>query len=383
MQTKLNSKIKIAICMLLLPIMCIAQTKTKQQTLKFISYSCGDLCHYEFIDVKTNKNVNFNSDDFEDNRNFKCIEEIDTKCENGTDKCPLKGQKYSVMLQYKLAPIYDIGEDGYTQTNKKEYKWVIVKMEKIINSQTNSNTKTNLDFIKEFKGKYPMYINLLAKEPLNTRLKNLLGINYSRFTQNFQTQTPIETKDYIYFVKGCKEHSCVFNESILCIDVKNNLIYVGIINDGVLEIFSENKSKIPEMLQTWADGFGIQSANGSFKIGYYGNIDHIDGCSCFFALNEKDYNDRNYIYSDDRESNAYISVSDNIIKLKFKEQTINKTTVKTAINNDYKVVITLFESDVINSEESESTIYNKGTIEITNIHTQDKIIRKIYGVCGC
>ena len=193
----------------------------------------------------------------------------------------------------------------------------------------------------------------------NEALKNLIDFHCNSF--NIQMNgTPV----YQEYGSWCKSEGTI----------KRNISYADF-------TLTETKNNNIGMLLLYQPE--IQSNNKQFKLGFFGLLDQTEGCSCYFSLSELDYNNNVYIYSDDEMNSAYISIDGKILKFKFNSKEISNSTIITAINKDYNVVITLPHKNSVVTEESESTTFNDGTIEITNIHTQDKIVRTIYGVCGC
>lgn len=137
---KFDLKISVVICMILLSILCAAQSKTKQLKLKFVSYECGDACYYTFNNMATQKEFSFS---YEDEVYERCspnckklFAEIDMKCDEKFDNCILKEQEYIATQEYKLVPIYEMTEEGVVnKTNKNEYKWVITDMKKVVSTK--------------------------------------------------------------------------------------------------------------------------------------------------------------------------------------------------------------------------------------------------------
>ena len=79
-----------------------------------------------FKDFKTHK-----EEEYEWVGEIPAIKEIADKCE-GHDGCPaLKGQAYSVTLNYKLMDIEEWNGEELVPTGKKNKRWVIVAAKKI------------------------------------------------------------------------------------------------------------------------------------------------------------------------------------------------------------------------------------------------------------
>jgi hypothetical protein len=107
--------------------------EVKKLTLQLKSYSCGDGCYYEFIDMKTQKKYSFaTTNQFDNTTKSKwktAINEIETKCD-GEDNCPLVDKTYTTTLVYKSVPQYDWDGEVWKKTKKKENKWVIASCAK-------------------------------------------------------------------------------------------------------------------------------------------------------------------------------------------------------------------------------------------------------------
>jgi hypothetical protein len=113
-----------------------SQVQIKKCKLEFVEKSTGDLVHYTFKNVFTNKteDVQF---DLKKRQEYEAVKfEIDEKCGIDTNKseapsqnCMLKGTLYDAVFEYKQIELYDT--DGYLIG--KEKAWVIVKLTKAIN----------------------------------------------------------------------------------------------------------------------------------------------------------------------------------------------------------------------------------------------------------
>lgn len=112
-----------------------SQVQIKKCKLEFVEKSTGDLVHYTFKNVFTNKteDVQF---DLKKRQEYEAAKfEIDEKCGIDTNKyeapaqnCMLKGTLYDAVFEYKQTELYDA--DGYLIA--KEKAWVIVKLTKAI-----------------------------------------------------------------------------------------------------------------------------------------------------------------------------------------------------------------------------------------------------------
>lgn len=132
--------------------------------------------------------------------------------------------------------------------NNAQDSKLTIKKDTVINKVSKDNNiitlrTSNLDYIKEYKNKYPYELKLFEKGELKNRLVKLLGNkNYKKFLQYFDVQTPIEIiNDDYTFLNAAAAHSFGMYESAILIDFNKNQITVGILDDTKVLFFSENK----------------------------------------------------------------------------------------------------------------------------------------------
>lgn len=107
-----------------------------------------------------------------------------------------------------------------------------------------------------FDGKYAADIGLLQQSPLKNRLKKLLGKEESDFIQRYKVTPPIEVESGILFNEGCKPHNCTVEEAALAVDMKQDLLYVGIARNKVVTLFGERgDTAYPQKLRDWKKKF--------------------------------------------------------------------------------------------------------------------------------
>lgn len=109
----------------------------------------------------------------------------------------------------------------------------------------------DLSYLNNYDGKYPFDVNLFSTEPLKTRLSNLLGPVFSFFTRYNFVQPPIKVENDLFYIDGCQEHNCGYVDFILSIDLKSNIISIGIHENNQVSLYSENKSTLPQKLIKW------------------------------------------------------------------------------------------------------------------------------------
>src|SRR5947207_5544872 len=123
----------------------------------------------------------------------------------------------------------------------------VLKIEITSNQAGGSNSGTS--DLSRYVGQYPSA--LFKSEPaLKTRLRELLGANYTSFTSRLQVEMPIERDGDTLIARGCMAHQCTTEEAILAIDLTDGKPYVAIKRQaGGFKIYAEDKGRIPEALR--------------------------------------------------------------------------------------------------------------------------------------
>lgn len=105
---------------------------------------------------------------------------------------------------------------------------------------------------EQFEGRYVAETGMLQKEPLKSRIRDLLAANNVAFTERFDVTPPVELENDVLYNQGCRRHFCGVDEAALAIDMGRDVVYVGIAVNGVVKLFSErNDSTFPEKLMRW------------------------------------------------------------------------------------------------------------------------------------
>lgn len=107
--------------------------------------------------------------------------------------------------------------------------------------------------------------------------------------------------------------------------------------------------------------------------------EEIDGCACYFSADKDDFIKGNYIYADNYEDHAYISINGlmQLFTLVKYTETAKGTWTKVYANDKYEVEV---ESKEL--WQVDQTWLQKGTIIVKS--KDGKTIKKtIYGECGC
>jgi hypothetical protein len=116
-------------------------------------------------------------------------------------------------------------------------------------SKVKTNSSATVNFSKS-EGQYPF--ELFKNKTVRSRIKKLLGKNYSEFFDTFETQALFKKKGNFLFSSGCLIHACGHLESAIAIDLVTNTIHIGIFRqDERAKTFNENKRKTPKVLTVW------------------------------------------------------------------------------------------------------------------------------------
>lgn len=112
----------------------------------------------------------------------------------------------------------------------------------------------------------------------------------------------------------------------------------------------------------------------------------IDGCSCIFSKNEREYAKNNFVFASNFDSIAFVSINNKIVKLKLTNRTYKPNTVE---NKDYtceyeakeyKVTINIKADKT--QKDAEESWWNNGFILIENKNGK-KIKQNFIGESGC
>jgi len=102
--------------------------------------------------------------------------------------------------------------------------------------------------LQSYAGKYPS--ELFRDVPsIKTRLRDLLGKNYSAFFERMQVETPIEKDENSIVMRGCKAHQCTIEDAILAIDLSDGRPYVAMKFGKEFKTYPNDPSRIPDSLK--------------------------------------------------------------------------------------------------------------------------------------
>lgn len=128
-------------------------------------------------------------------------------------------------------------------------------LESLTNSKQNGNTNNSkvsndLEFLRDLNGKYPYEIKLLDNNILKARLTNLIGDRYSFLKEKWNTETPIIVSDNIFVASAFETQRSELTSFIIVFDISNNILYVGMKENGQIQLYSEN-GKSCQQLDNW------------------------------------------------------------------------------------------------------------------------------------
>lgn len=130
-------------------------------------------------------------------------------------------------------------------------------------------SQNNLDYLKNYDGKYPRDVQLFEKGELNNRIKKMLGNYYSKFKLTADLQTPLEVNCDRIFISQAKGRQHDEFRSLVFIDIKNNDIFVALLNCSEVKEFTEksaSRTNVQE-LSWWVDA-AFNSARENKKNGW-------------------------------------------------------------------------------------------------------------------
>ena len=140
------------------------------------------------------------------------------------------------------------------QTERLEYKngFNIFELNQRV-AKLSAKDIGNLDFLKKFNGKYPYQVKLLDHPKLKERLKKMLGSQYDYIKKIWEVGAPMEINKRLFYAYGGQAHSGGETGVILMADIENNVLFVGIRNEGKEEFYSEKEINVPKRMQEWAN----------------------------------------------------------------------------------------------------------------------------------
>lgn len=109
---------------------------------------------------------------------------------------------------------------------------------------------------EQFDNKYALETGMLQKEPLKTRISQLLGKEEAAFIERFDVTPPVEIEGAILYNQGCRRHYCGTDEAAIAVDMNHDLVFVGIAVNGVVKLYGEKHHTVfPDKLLKWKQKF--------------------------------------------------------------------------------------------------------------------------------
>lgn len=117
---------------------------------------------------------------------------------------------------------------------------------------SNGLKTNNLEFLREFEGKYPYEVKLLQNSIIEKRLKSLIGDRFFYLKKTWAVESPMEIINSIFIANACEAHNCNMTNFIIAINMSENIMYVGIREEGKIIIYAESGNNIPEQIHDWS-----------------------------------------------------------------------------------------------------------------------------------
>ena len=124
------------------------------------------------------------------------------------------------------------------------------KMAIFIKPKHNNLKKENLDYLKKYNNEYAFDFEMLKIPKLKERIIQLVGDENFKFLDDLTGSTPAEVKNNRFSCWIYKAHDACCNHSMIDIDFKKNILYVGICIDHDYKLYSEDGSS-SQKLKEW------------------------------------------------------------------------------------------------------------------------------------
>ncbi|WP_443936770.1 hypothetical protein [Pedobacter sp. MW01-1-1] len=144
------------------------------------------------------------------------------------------------------------------------------KTSKQVDSTTHDSTTVvttetdSLSSLNALVGKYPQEVKLLENPVLKTRLETLLGKEFSKLQENWNTETPIIQEGTMLHTSGCKQHECPVDAYDLYIDTQNDILNVYNFRNDTLTVYTE-KNQVLTLPEHFAEELKIKKENAKIK----------------------------------------------------------------------------------------------------------------------
>ncbi len=122
-----------------------------------------------------------------------------------------------------------------------------------------------LAYLEAYSGKYANAEGVFHTEPLNARLKELLGDRHAQLLGDLDVQGPISAKAGHIVISGCRANHCNTHGSIVVVDLVKDHIIVGHRSDGVVSAYTErtDNTAYPVEFLNWVADDSITTGTGT------------------------------------------------------------------------------------------------------------------------
>jgi len=112
----------------------------------------------------------------------------------------------------------------------------------------------NIEFLKQYNGKYSYEVKLFNNAVIKQRLQKLLGAQFNYLVKSiWQVETPIKVENNFVYAWAMQAHSGGDPAATLLADISKNILYVKIVKGNQTKIYSEDGSNtVPKELEDWA-----------------------------------------------------------------------------------------------------------------------------------
>ena len=120
--------------------------------------------------------------------------------------------------------------------------------------------ETELSYLANFIGKNPVEAGVWTTDPLNARLKVLLGDSHPTFLENIQVVGPVAEEEGSIYLMGNKPHQGGIDSAVIVADTINDNIKVWLLRGGNITEFVEKDQfvKLPNeavmYIANWTPG---------------------------------------------------------------------------------------------------------------------------------
>lgn len=123
-------------------------------------------------------------------------------------------------------------------------KKIIFNYEKTNDKSKEQSITIQLEYLKNFEGKYPDEVDLLEDPRLRQRMEKLLGDKYEFLIRNFNVVSPIKIEKDGLIASGFPYHSLEHIDFTIVYDFLDDTMYVKVTEDGESRIYSEKSQNI-------------------------------------------------------------------------------------------------------------------------------------------